>query len=144
MDQQEFVQDSPKEDKLDHIINIFDYAHYMKSCLNYGECVLKIEIYVCLDLKTFFDCIISFPTNGAVALKRMKDLLVYLRDDKNDELKNMYSEKSTITAPILYYLLSITLEIRRVVTTLIYIYTKLNVMDIMRFVMRISTHIFIR
>ena len=107
MDQQEFVQDSLREDKLDAIINLFDDAHGMKTCLNYGELVLKISIYMSLDLGIFFDCIIYDPTKGAIALRRIKDLLVYLRDNKNDELKNMYTEKSTITAPILYYLLSI-------------------------------------
>ena len=107
MDEQEFVPDSLKKEKLVDIINKFDYAHHMKTYLNYNEFVLKIKIYMRLYLRIFFDCIISFPTKGAVALKRIKDLLVYLRDDKNDELKNMYTEKSTITAPILYYLLSI-------------------------------------
>ena len=107
MDQQKFVQDSPKEDKLYHIINIFDYAHDIKTCLSYGEFVLKIKIYMWLDLRIYFYCIICDPTKGAIALNRIKDLLVYLRDNKNDELKNMYTEKSTISAPILYYLLGI-------------------------------------
>ena len=62
MDQQEFVQDRHKEDRLEDIINLFDYAHDMKSCLNYSECVLKTKIYMCIDLRIFFWLHHLFPS----------------------------------------------------------------------------------
>ena len=59
--------------------------------------------------------IIYDPERGADALNKLKDLLVYLRDDRNEELKAMYSEESPVSAPILFYFLNMTLDIHRTV-----------------------------
>ena len=103
------------QEKLQNIIDTLDSILLMKTCLNYGEFVLAIETCFPFDFRIYFDCIIYDLARGADALNRIKDLLVYLRDVRNDELKNMYSKESPITAPILYNLLNSTLKIRKIV-----------------------------
>ena len=105
------------QEKLERIINTLDSTNHIKSCLNYGELILVIETRFCFnfDYRKTFDSIIYDPATGADVLHRIKDLLVYLRDGKNEELKKMYSDESPITAPILYHFLNITLKIRQII-----------------------------
>ena len=100
---------------VEKFLKSFDYAHDRKSCLNYGELVLQIETCLSFDKSEMIDSIIYDPARGAAALSKLKDILVYLRDYKNEELKAMYTEECSVTAPILFYLLNITLKIRRIV-----------------------------
>ena len=106
MDQQLFFQR-----KLNHLLYSLGKLHDMKGVLNYAELISEIETCISFDVKNIFFCIIYDPERGADALKELKNILVYLRDNKNDELKAMSTEESSISASIMFYLLKTTLKI---------------------------------
>ena len=66
MDHQKLVQEMlekqevkfHKEEVLKHILDVFDYVHAMKSCLNYGEFVSEIEAWFSFNETEakMFDC----------------------------------------------------------------------------------------
>ena len=69
-----------------------------------------------------FGCIIHNPARGASALNKLKNLLVYLRDYKNEELKAMFAEESPISVPIIFNLLKRIMEIHRIIKSFIKTY----------------------
>ena len=118
MNHQEFVQSHIQEERLDDILGDLENLQYSKKFLKYSMLLLEIENSLIFDERKMFDCIIKNPIKGAASLNQLKDVLVYVRDN-NEELKVMYAEDSPISAPILFYLLSITLKVYRTVEYLI-------------------------
>ena len=102
-------------EELYYVINCLENLHHMKGVLNYAELVSVIETSISFDVTKIFECIIYDPTRGSYVLKKLKDILVYLRDNKNEELKAMFVKKSSIPAPIIFYLLETTLQIQRII-----------------------------
>ena len=121
MDFQEFVQD-PEEEKLDDLEQSLNGFHNIKYVLNYDELLLEIDACISSEPKKIFDCIIYDPTRVAEVLIKLKDLFVYLRDDKNEELKAMFTEESSIPAPIIFYSLKTIFQLHRIVQNFIKTY----------------------
>ena len=107
-----------------HLLYSLGKLHDMKGVLNYAELISEIETCISFDVKNIFSCIIYDPERGADALKELKNILVYLRDSKNDELKAMSTKESSISASIMFYLLKTTLKIRETVKYFIRTYDK--------------------
>ena len=113
------------EKNLKQLFCCLERIHDIKSALNYAELVSEIETCLSFDVvKNIFECIIYDPEVGADILGYLKDTLVYLRDDKNEELKAMFTEESSIPAPIIFYLLKTMIEIHRIVLCFIDTYIR--------------------